>query len=126
MVRILLVDDDRDILEIMRLDLEDDRANTVDTAHTAADALEKVRNTQYDAIITDWRMPGMNGTDLIRKLREDGCASFIILYSGYNISPDIRTALECGADHYLHRGGDPEVEFAELHRMIKTRANKRP
>jgi CheY-like chemotaxis protein len=122
MTRILLVDDDRDILDIIRLDLEDDRENAVDTANTAADALEKVGKTRYDVIITDWRMPGMNGTDLIRKLRGDGCASFIILYSGYNISPDIRTALECGADHYLHRGGDPEQEFAEIHRMIRSRS----
>jgi CheY-like chemotaxis protein len=122
MPRILLVDDDPDILDIISLDLKDDETNTVDTSNTAAEAIEKVRKDQYDVIISDWRMPGMNGTQLIRKLREDGCRSYIILYTGYTMSTDIRSALDCGADYYLHRGGDPDQEFAELHRVIRTMA----
>jgi CheY-like chemotaxis protein len=125
MPRILLVDDDKDILDIIRLDLEDDPANAVDTTSTAAEAIRRVAGTPYDVIIADWRMPGMNGTDLIRKLRSDGCASFIILYTGYSLSSDIRTTLDCGADHYLYRGGDPDQEFAELHRLIKSVAGKK-
>lgn len=125
MPRILLVDDDQDILDIIRLDLEDDPANTVDSTSTAAEAIKKVAGNPYDVIIADWRMPAMNGTDLIRQLRKDGCASFIILYTGYTLSSDIRTTLDCGADHYLHRGGDPDLEFAELHRLIKTAAGKK-
>lgn len=125
MPRILLVDDDQDILDIIRLDLEDDPVNTVDTTSTAAEAIRKVAGTTYDVIIADWRMPGMSGTDLIRKLRNDGCASLIVLYTGYNLSSDIRTTLDCGADHYLHRGGNPDLEFAELHRLIKSADRKK-
>lgn len=124
MPRILVVDDDPDILEIIRLDLEDNRINEVETSRTAAEAIEKVRNIPYDVIISDWRMPGMKGTDLIRTLRHDGCTSYIILYSGYNLNSDIRSALDCGADFYLHRTGDPEQEFAELHRVINTMPGK--
>jgi CheY-like chemotaxis protein len=118
MILILLVDDDPDILEILQLDLEDDPALTVETAGTSAAALEKVRKKRYDIIVTDWRMPVMNGTQLIRALRADGCRSHIILYSGHNISADIRTALDSGADHIVSRGGDPDSEFAELKREI--------
>lgn len=125
MPRILLVDDDQDILDIIRLDLEDDPANAVDSTSTAAEAIRKVAGTPYDVIIADWRMPGMNGTDLIRRLRKDGCASFIILYTGYALSSDIRSTLDCGADHYLHRGGDPDLEFAELHRLIRSVSGKK-
>jgi len=125
MPRILLVDDDPDILEILSLDLKDDEANAVDITSAAAEAIEKVRKNRYDVIISDWRMPGMNGTDLIRKLRDDGCSSYIILYTGYTMNTDIRSALDCGADYYLHRGGDPEQEFAELHRVIRTMAGTR-
>ena len=120
MLRILLVDDDRDILDIMRLDLEDDPENSVDTTNAATEAIEKVRKNLYDVIISDWRMPGMNGTELIRALRNDGCPSYIILYSGYTMNTQIRSALDCGADYYLHRGGDPDQEFAELRRVIGT------
>ncbi|MDD4137992.1 MAG: response regulator [Methanoregula sp.] len=125
MPRILLVDDDPDILEILSLDLKDDEANAVDITSAAAEAIEKVRKNRYDVIISDWRMPGMNGTDLIRTLRDDGCSSYIILYTGYTMNTDIRSALDCGADYYLHRGGDPEQEFAELHRVIRTMAGTR-
>lgn len=118
MPRILLVDDDCDILDIVRLDLEDDPENTVDTTGTAKDAIECVKKSRYDVIISDWRMPGMNGIELIRKLRSEGCDAYIILYSGYIQGTDIRNALDCGADYYLHRGGDPEQEFADIHRLI--------
>lgn len=118
MPRILLVDDDRDILDIVRLDLEDDPENAVDISSTAQDAIEYVKKSRYDVIISDWRMPGMNGIDLIRTLRSGGCDAYIILYSGYIQGTDIRNALDCGADYYLHRGGDPEQEFAEIHRLI--------
>jgi CheY-like chemotaxis protein len=119
MISILLVDDDSDILEIIRLDLEDDPAFIVDISSTSTEALKKAQANRYDVIITDWRMPEMNGTQLIRALRADGCKSRIILYSGHNISSDIRTALDSGADHIVHRGGDPDSEFAELRQKIR-------
>jgi CheY-like chemotaxis protein len=119
MIQILLVDDDPDILEIIRLDLEDDPAFAVDSCGSSAEALKKVKTNPFDVIITDWRMPVMNGTQLIKALRADGCRARIILYSGHNISADIRTALDSGADHVIHRGGDPDAEFAELRQEIR-------
>jgi CheY-like chemotaxis protein len=119
MIHILIVDDDPDILEIVRLDLEDDPTLVVEICGTSAAALEQARKNRYDVIITDWRMPVMNGTQLIGALRAEGCQSYIILYSGHNISADIRTALESGADHVIHRGGDPDSEFAELRQEIR-------
>ena len=63
-------------------------------------------------------MPRMNGTDLIKNLRSGGCTSYIIIYSGCSLGPDIRAALDFGADYYLHRDDNPDREFAELHRVI--------
>jgi CheY-like chemotaxis protein len=127
MIRLLLVDDDPDIRDIMRLDLEDDPAFDVDTCGTSTEALEKVKEKTYDAIVTDWRMPVMNGTELIRRLRSDGCRSFVVVYSGHNIGADIRSALENGADFYIHRGGDPDAEFSQLRQIIwKTVGSREP
>jgi DNA-binding response OmpR family regulator len=118
-IDILIVDDDPEILEIMRLDFEDQPSFVVDTCGSSSAALEKTRAHQYDVIITDWRMPLMNGTQLIRNLRAGGCQSYIILYSGHTISSDIRSALDGGADHVIHRAGDPDAEFAELRQEIR-------
>jgi len=125
MIHILLVDDDKDILDIMRLDLEDDPAFAVDTCSASTEALEKVRTKTYDVIVADWRMPVMNGTELIRQLRGNGCASLVILYSGHNIGSDIRAAMESGADYYIHRGGDPDSEFTQLRQIIRKSAGSR-
>jgi DNA-binding response OmpR family regulator len=118
-IEILIVDDDPEILDIMRLDLEDNPSFVVDTCGSSSLALDKTRNHLYDVIITDWRMPLMNGTQLIRSLRANGCQSYIILYSGHTISSDIRSALDGGADHVIHRAGDPDSEFAELRQEIR-------
>ena len=119
MSRILIVDDDPDILEIIRLELEDDPDYAVDTCITAAKALASVNANQYDVIIADWRMPFMNGTELVKTLRAQGCTSDIIIYSGKGMGQEIREALDSGADYYLNRRGDPGSEFAELKMIIK-------
>ena len=119
MQRILLVDDDTDILEIIQLDLEDDPDNAIDTCSSSTKALDFAHDNKYDVIITDWRMPDLNGTEFVRTLREQGCKSSIIIYSGKGMDQDIREALDCGADYYLNRRGYPSKEFAELKKIIK-------
>jgi CheY-like chemotaxis protein len=119
MPKILLVDDDPDILDIIRLDLEDDPDNKVEVCRSGQEALLLVELHPFDVIISDMRMPKMNGVALIKKLRAMGCNSTVIIYSGLGMGSDIREALESGADHYLRRSGDPETEFSELHRLIR-------
>ena len=121
MIHILLVDDDPDILEILQLDLEDDSDFAVKACRSSIEALEEATKKQYDSIITDWRMPGMNGTELIKNLRAGGCRSCIILYSGLAMGPAIRTAMDAGADYVIHRTGDPDAEFAMLRQIIRER-----
>jgi len=119
MTRILIVDDDADILELLRLELEDDPRWNAEGATDPARALEMAHNTVYDAIITDWRMPGMTGGELIRALRKQGCISYIIIYSGMDPDRDLFRALETDADQYILRRGNPEREFGELKESIR-------
>ena len=119
MPEILLVDDDPDILDIIRLDLEDDPDNRVDVCRSGQEAIRLAGQKKYKVIITDMRMPKMNGVALIKELRAMGCDSIVVVYSGQGMGSDIREALNSGADHYLRRGGDPDKEFSELHRIIR-------
>ena len=119
MPEILLVDDDPDILDIIRLDLEDDPGNRVDVCQSGQEAIRLAGQKKYKVIITDMRMPKMNGVALIKELRAMGCDSIVVVYSGQGMGSDIREALNSGADHYLRRGGDPDKEFSELHRIIR-------
>jgi len=124
MQNILLIDDDPDILEILILELQDDPSCTVSSSTSAEDALFLARNNQYDVIIADWRMPVMNGTELVRALRSQGCSAYIIIYSGKGMGIDIREALANGANYYVNRGGDPDSEFAELKKQIQKNSRR--
>ncbi|GAB6284492.1 MAG: hypothetical protein STSR0009_06920 [Methanoregula sp.] len=81
MPRILVIDDAEDILEIIKLDLEDDPSCTVKCCNTSKAALNLVQAHFYDVIVADWRMPVLNGTALTKALRAAGCTSFIIIGS---------------------------------------------
>lgn len=119
MTHILLVDDDPDILEILRLEFEDDPDCHADIATGVTKALAMVQDHSYDAIITDWRMPVMNGTAFVRTLRHQGYKSPIIVYSGMDLDEEIQNTLKAGADYFIPRTGDPASEFGKLKNILK-------
>ena len=118
MTNILIVDDDADILEILRLEFEDDPGCSADTATGVLPALTLAAKNAYDVIITDWRMPEKNGTEFVRALRHQGCTSRVIIYSGKEHDRDIDDALAAGADYFIGRRGDPQTEFAGLKQIL--------
>jgi DNA-binding response OmpR family regulator len=119
MTKILIVDDDADILELMRLEFEDDPECSADTTTEVTRALALAREHSYDTIITDWRMPIMNGSQFVSALRRQGCTSYIIIYSGMEPDQEMQKVLDTDADHYICRRGDPDREFGELKKIIK-------
>ena len=66
MIRLLYVDDDPILLEIGKLYLERDGSCLVDTITSAQAALVQLESTTYDAIISDYEMPDMNGIELLK------------------------------------------------------------
>jgi CheY-like chemotaxis protein len=66
---ILIVDDDRSILKFMKAILEKNQY-FVETAETAEEALSKCKNDQYDITLLDIKLPDMEGTELLRRLRD--------------------------------------------------------
>lgn len=108
MYHILLVDDNEDISRIFASIFEL-HSYRVSVANSALDALEIIRNNPIDALITDFRMPGMNGGELIQALRVEQPDLPAILVTGFakeatNI--DIRTPVftkPVNASILLHR-----------------------
>jgi len=68
-LRILLVDDEKDIVEMLA-DVLCGQGFEVDSAHSASDALERIRETIYDAAILDFNLPDMDGVMLHRQIRQ--------------------------------------------------------
>jgi DNA-binding response OmpR family regulator len=119
MTKILIVDDDPDILELLHLEFEDDPTCHADITTDVLKALAMAGKRQYAVIITDWRMPVMNGTEFVTALRRQGCTSCVIIYSGRELDQEIRDALDAGANYYISRRGDPTSEFGELKEILK-------
>lgn len=120
MIHILLVDDDPDILDILKMELEENPAWKIDTVTSAIEALQKVQSAKYEVIITDYIMPRMNGKEFLAAIRNQGFTASIILYSGRLDEEQEALMKDLGADAIIHRKGDPEVEFTALKNQIMT------
>ncbi|ACL16792.1 response regulator [Methanosphaerula palustris] len=113
MISVLYIDDEPGLLEIGKLFLERIGTFTVDIVTSARDALCRLASTSYDIIVSDYQMPGMNGIELLRKIRMNSDIPFI-LFTGRSREEIVVKALDCGADHYVQKGGNLKAQFAEL------------
>jgi len=112
MAKILVVDDDADMREFLEIMLTEEGYNIV-CAKEGKQALNLCKKTSFDLIITDLRMPKLDGIDFIKKAKEISPESLVILITAY-ASPDTAVAaMEEGAIDYVEKNFDVE-EFKEL------------
>jgi PAS domain S-box-containing protein len=115
---ILYVDDDPPLLEIGKLFLEKGGQFSVDTQTSASAGFSLLASTNYDAIISDYQMPGMDGIEFLKKIRTSGNTIPFILFTGRGREEVVIHALNEGADYYLQKGGEPFAQFAELSHKV--------
>jgi PAS domain S-box-containing protein len=125
MFSVLYVDDEPDLLEIGKLFLERLGDVTIDTAGSAYDGLKKITRLHYDAIVTDYEMPGMDGIELLKHLRSGGNDIPVIIFTGRGRESVAIEALNNGADFYLQKSGNIEAQYRELKNMIMQVARRR-
>lgn len=118
--RILAVDDEIDLLKLVKYNLEN-YGYTVDTVTTGEDALEKARNEIPDAIILDLMLPGIEGLEVCRILKNDIRTSSIpvIILTAKGEEADIVTGLELGADDYVTKPFSPRVLLARIKALLR-------
>ncbi len=117
--RILYVDDAEDLLEIGKFFLEEGGLFSVDIINSAPASLTLLNSKNYDAIISDYQMPGMDGIELLKKVRTSGSTIPFILFTGRGREEVVIQALNEGADYYLQKGGEPVAQFTELAHKIR-------
>lgn len=121
MTRILVVDDDPHILRTLEIMLGDDGHQVV-TASSGEEALEKLANGSVDIALVDLQLPGMSGTDLLRRLRDGhrGVETMIITAHG-----SVETAVEAmkeGAFDYLTKPFSPDQVRHRLRQIERVRS----
>lgn len=101
-MKILIVDDDNVFVDTMRkiLILQN---HVITTAFSGEEALEKIEESIFDIIFTDLKMPKISGVDLIKKIREKGIESIIIVITGYGSIESAVEAMKFGAYDYFQK-----------------------
>ncbi len=118
MISVLLVDDEVELLHIGKIFLEQTGDIGVETCESASSALEFLQKNQINAIVSDYQMPGMDGIEFLKNVRNGGSSIPFIIFTGRGRETVAIGALNNGATFYLQKGGDPRAQFAELHNMI--------
>src|SRR2546428_3274509 len=120
---VLVVDDDPALLqglpETLRLRLS---GVMVDTADSAAAALDRIAARDYDAIVTDIKMPGMDGLTLLAEIRGRRPDTPILMITGHGEDALAIQALRGGAYDFIPKPIDRDHIVASLHRAIRARA----
>jgi DNA-binding NtrC family response regulator len=115
---VLVVDDDPHILELLeaRLSAADYR---VITAREAQEALQRLEADGVDLLITDIRMPGMGGMELLREARRHSPDLPVILLTAYGTIPDAVRAIKEGAVEYLTKPFDGKALLQKVEEILK-------
>jgi PAS domain S-box-containing protein len=125
MISVLYVDDEPDLLDLTRIFLEQNGEFRVDTLQYSTDVIAQLEKNQYDALISDYQMPDLDGISLLKTVRAKNAKLPFILFTGKGREQIVIEALNNGADFYLQKGGDPRSQFAELMHKIRQAVDKR-
>jgi PAS domain S-box-containing protein len=120
--RILLVDDDVALLEALpQAILLRAEGVQIDTSETAIDALERIKEVDYDAIVTDIKMPGMDGLALLEEIGKVRPGTPTLLITGHGEHDLAVRALRGGAYDFVAKPIDRDYFMASLQRAIGMR-----
>ena len=120
-MRILVVEDEVKMSALIRRGLQEE-GMAVDVAGKGKDALWKAGSTEYDAIVLDVMLPGIDGFETCRRLRDDGVWSPVLMLTARDAVEDRVAGLDGGADDYLTK----PFSFAELLARIRALARRGP
>ncbi|WXG42165.1 MAG: response regulator [Candidatus Freyarchaeum deiterrae] len=116
--KILVIDDDKSILEIFKLILQKEGYNT-DTAETGKEALNKIAKEPYALALIDVKLPDMDGTDLLHTMNETRPKMIKIMVTGFPSEESQIKALNGGADAYLVKPVNPRDLIKTVKEKLK-------
>jgi two-component system OmpR family response regulator len=120
-MRVLIVEDEVKMAGLLRRGLREEGL-AADVARTGDDAVWMARATEYDAIVLDVMLPGADGFEVCRRLREGGTWSPVLMLTARDAVDDRVAGLDAGADDYLTK----PFSFAELLARLRALARRPP
>jgi two-component system, OmpR family, response regulator len=124
-VRILVVEDELKMAGLLRRGLAEE-GHAVDVARVGDDALWMARAIEYEAIVLDLMLPGLDGIEVCRRLRESGVWAPVLMLTARDGVDDRVAGLDAGADDYLPKPFSFAELLARLRALVRRGAAERP
>jgi two-component system, OmpR family, alkaline phosphatase synthesis response regulator PhoP len=120
MSRVLIVEDEEHLAEGLRLNLEAEgfAAEIEDNGQVALDRLTAESNA-FDVVLLDVMLPGLDGFEVVRRLRDAGRFVPVMLLTARSDTDDVLAGFEAGADDYLSKPFDLSILLARLHGLLR-------
>ena len=129
--KVLVVDDDPVVGKSFNRVLSQEKGYVVITAKNAAEALDKLREQEYDVVFTDIKMPGMDGVELAERVKARRPWTPVVIVTGYGTTANEQRARAIGVSAFLNKPLSPEMieqsaTTALLHPAVQTQAAVTP
>ena len=119
--KILVVDDDPVVGKSFNRVLSQDKGYVVITAQNAAEALERLREQEYDVVFTDIKMPGMDGVELTERVKASRPWTPVVIITGYGTTANEQRAKAAGVSDFMRKPLSPEmIEESATHALHQT------
>lgn len=124
-MRILIAEDETDIADALVAIMQKNNY-CADSVNNGNDALEYAQSGNYDAVILDIMMPGMDGIEVLTELRKSGNKIPVLLLTAKSELSDRVHGLDCGADDYLPKPFAVSELMARVRAMLRRRSDYQP
>lgn len=117
-MRLLLADDEKELTDALSMILNYNKYST-DCVYNGQDALDYALSGEYDGIILDVMMPKMDGVEVLRRLRQSGITTPVLMLTAKSQLRDKVEGLDAGADDYLPKPFETEELLARIRAMAR-------
>lgn len=124
-MRILIAEDEPDLAEALSVFFEKNQFSA-DVVNDGLSAYDYASGGDYDAIVLDIMMPGMDGIEVLRKLRREGVKTPVMMLTAKAQKDDRITGFNSGADDYLPKPFEPDELICRVRAMLRRRGEYKP
>ncbi|HEX3558898.1 MAG TPA: response regulator transcription factor [Pyrinomonadaceae bacterium] len=118
MEELLIVDDDRELCELVA-ELLSEEGFRVEVSNGSGEGLRRALDGAHSLVVLDVMMPGMNGFEVLRRLRAEGSPVPVLMLTARGEDVDRIVGLEIGADDYLPKPFNPRELVARIHAILR-------
>ncbi len=119
--KILVVDDEEEFRDVYKIIFED-KGYDISVASSGEQCLSMLGDDDFDLVITDLKMVGMDGIELLKSIKEKQHGCEVIIVTGFGTVDSAVNAMKQGAFSYFIKGSDPEVLLKEIEKLVRIKS----